>query len=152
MAEQTVTLQPGESKLVNFQAIPHEARVYQVSVDGLTGSFAAIEPPVPEFAYASDLEVRVVDYPTPKDWKWTVSVYNKSRFAGVLHLVKDARLYDGSTGDFSAWRDEEIMEGEILAGQVVEFSGYHKRGGEINLGYSWQLRVISEAGELRYGP
>jgi len=42
MAEQTVTLQPGESKLVAFEAIPHEARQYQVSVDGLAGSFRAV--------------------------------------------------------------------------------------------------------------
>lgn len=42
MAEQSVTLQPNESKLVSFEAIPHEARTYQVSVNGLTGSFRAI--------------------------------------------------------------------------------------------------------------
>lgn len=43
MAEQSVTLQPGESKVVSFEATPHEARTYQVSVNGLTGSFVAIE-------------------------------------------------------------------------------------------------------------
>jgi len=56
MAKQTVTLQPGESKLVSFEAVPHEARTYQVSVNGLTGSFVAVmpgppiegEPPLPE--------------------------------------------------------------------------------------------------------
>ncbi|GAI61292.1 unnamed protein product [marine sediment metagenome] len=31
MAEQSVTLQPGESKVVSFEATPHEARSYQVS-------------------------------------------------------------------------------------------------------------------------
>ncbi|HUV56459.1 MAG TPA: hypothetical protein VMV84_04430 [Dehalococcoidales bacterium] len=45
MAEQSVTLDPGESKLVSFEAIPHEARTYQVKVDGLTGSFKAMAPP-----------------------------------------------------------------------------------------------------------
>lgn len=44
MAEQTVTLQPGESKAVSFEVTPHEARTYQVSVDGLTGSFTAWAP------------------------------------------------------------------------------------------------------------
>ena len=43
MAEQSVTLQPGEGKVVTFEAIPHEAKTYQVSVDGLSGSFEAIE-------------------------------------------------------------------------------------------------------------
>ena len=44
MAEQTVELQPGESKQVSFEATPHEAKTCQVSVDGLTGSFRAIAP------------------------------------------------------------------------------------------------------------
>ncbi len=46
MAEQTVELAPGESKVVTFEAIPHEAKVYQVSVDGLSGSFSAL-PAIP---------------------------------------------------------------------------------------------------------
>jgi uncharacterized protein (DUF58 family) len=39
MAQQTVTLGPGESRTVSFQVTPQEARSYQVSVDGLSGSF-----------------------------------------------------------------------------------------------------------------
>ncbi|GAI69592.1 unnamed protein product, partial [marine sediment metagenome] len=38
MTEQSVALQPGESKVVSFEATPTVAKVYQVSVDGLTGS------------------------------------------------------------------------------------------------------------------
>ena len=49
MAEQTVELQPGESKPVSFEAIPHEAKTYHISVDGLTGSFTAIAAPPPVF-------------------------------------------------------------------------------------------------------
>jgi len=45
MAEQSVTLNPGESRVVSFSATPREARTYQVLVDGLTGSFAATAPP-----------------------------------------------------------------------------------------------------------
>ena len=41
MAEKSVTLQPGESKVISFEAIPHEAKTYQVLVNGLTGSFRA---------------------------------------------------------------------------------------------------------------
>ena len=44
MAEQSVSLNPGESRVVSFEAIPHEARTYQVVVDGLSGSFVAIAP------------------------------------------------------------------------------------------------------------
>jgi len=38
-----VTLQPGESKVVAFEATPTKARTYQVSVNGLEGSFTAKE-------------------------------------------------------------------------------------------------------------
>ena len=43
----TVTLAPGEDKPAEFQFRPMEARVYQVSVDGLSGSFSVIEAPPP---------------------------------------------------------------------------------------------------------
>ncbi len=43
MTEQSVTLQPSESKVVSFEATPTKARTYQVSVNGLTGSFVATE-------------------------------------------------------------------------------------------------------------
>ena len=46
MAEQTVELQSGESKVASFEATPTVAKTYQVSVDGLTGSFVAIAPPI----------------------------------------------------------------------------------------------------------
>ena len=46
MAEQAVELAPGESEVVTFEATPHEARTYQVSVDGLSGSFMASLAPV----------------------------------------------------------------------------------------------------------
>jgi len=48
MAEQQITLNPGESKQVSFEATPHEARTYQVSVDGLKGSFTAVAAPAVE--------------------------------------------------------------------------------------------------------
>lgn len=42
----TVTLSPGQSQQVSFQVIPTEAGLYQVLVNGLTGSFTAIEESV----------------------------------------------------------------------------------------------------------
>jgi len=44
--EQTVYLQPGESKSVSFDVTPTVAKTYSVSVDGLHGSFVATEVPV----------------------------------------------------------------------------------------------------------
>jgi len=46
MAEQSVTLAPGESKTISFQVTPSVARTHSVSVDGLTGSFTATKVPV----------------------------------------------------------------------------------------------------------
>lgn len=46
MAEQTVTLAPGESKTVAFEVTPAVAKTYSVSVDGLSGSFVATEVPI----------------------------------------------------------------------------------------------------------
>lgn len=46
MAQQTVSLQPGESKTVSFEVTPSTAKTYQVSVDGQTGSFRAVTVPV----------------------------------------------------------------------------------------------------------
>lgn len=43
MAEQVVELAPNESKAVSFEAVPSVAKTYYVSVNGLTGSFVAIE-------------------------------------------------------------------------------------------------------------
>jgi len=45
MAEQSVTLNPGESKVVSFEAVPSVAKTYHVSVNGLSGSFTASKPP-----------------------------------------------------------------------------------------------------------
>ena len=59
MAEQVVELQPGESKLVSFEAIPHEARTYHVSVDGLTGSFRAVAKA--KFYIPAEMTVKVTD-------------------------------------------------------------------------------------------
>lgn len=45
MAEQNIILSPSESKVVSFEATPTVAKTYQVSVDGLSGSFTAIAAP-----------------------------------------------------------------------------------------------------------
>ena len=48
MADQTVTLQPGESKTLSFEVTPTVAKTYQVAVDGQSGSFRAVTTPVAE--------------------------------------------------------------------------------------------------------
>lgn len=51
MAQQIAELAPGESKTVSFGVTPTVAKTYQVSVDGLTGSFEAIAPPIVEIMH-----------------------------------------------------------------------------------------------------
>ncbi len=46
VTEQTVTLQPGESKPVSFEVTPTVAKTYSVSVNGLSGTFKAVTVPV----------------------------------------------------------------------------------------------------------
>ena len=46
MAEQSLTLAPGESKSISFTVTPTVAKTYSVSVDGLSGSFRVTEAPV----------------------------------------------------------------------------------------------------------
>lgn len=46
MAEQVVSLGPGESKTISFEVTPAAAKTYSVSVDGLSGSFVATTVPV----------------------------------------------------------------------------------------------------------
>jgi len=47
--KKSVSLNPGESKVVTFNYTPATAREYIVGADGLTGSFVAMEPPSAEF-------------------------------------------------------------------------------------------------------
>jgi len=76
MAEQSVTLQPSESKVVSFEATPHEAKVYQVSVDGLSGSFKVIEA-IPELITFS-VEVYNIPSYAAGSYQWFISYGGKN--------------------------------------------------------------------------
>ncbi len=60
MAEQIVTLAPGESEVVTFEVTPEVAKTYSVSVDGLYGSFRATEVGVAAYSVVLN-----VSNPTP---------------------------------------------------------------------------------------
>jgi len=62
MAEQSVTLEPGESKTISFEVTPTVAKSYSVSVDGLSGSFTAIEE-ILEFELAKPVVTPEEIYP-----------------------------------------------------------------------------------------
>lgn len=56
VAEQTVSLEPGESKVISFEVTPVVAKSYSVSVDGLYGGFLVTEMPVADIRL-SDLVI-----------------------------------------------------------------------------------------------
>lgn len=80
-------LAPGESKQVSFEAIPHEAKVYQVSVDGLIGSFKAIG--VAKFYVPPEMTKKLTDG-TILDMYWNCEVWcsitNKGDAPGTYNI------------------------------------------------------------------
>ena len=48
MAQQIITLNPGESEIASFTVTPNEAKTYTVSVDGLGGTFVVLPKGLPE--------------------------------------------------------------------------------------------------------
>jgi hypothetical protein len=56
MEQQTVTLLAGQSQVVSFTVTPTVAKTYQVSLDGLSGSFVCTEVPVADIRL-SDLVI-----------------------------------------------------------------------------------------------
>ncbi len=142
MAQQTVSLQPGESKVVTFEATPHEARAYQVSVDGLSGSFVAVEPPPPEFVYTTDL---IVEDTGSNDIRWTVGVQNIGEEAGELNIGVYQRMKAPYT-EVIQWSGFSRMfsKAETLSpGEEKVYTGTISRGP-----YTYQVMVKSEAGVL----
>lgn len=131
MAEQDVTLQPNESKLVSFEAIPHEAKTYQVSMDGLTGSFRAI-------SFVGGIAYTNIWYEPLAGWETVVSgreiplngeIYlapvgmNWSEISIVLHMALQVTYPDGIKHILSATLYQD-MERPPGAGQAVQFEPF----------------------------
>lgn len=88
MAQQTVTLQPGESKQVSFEAIPHEAKTYNVKVNGLTGSFVVIA--ATKFYMPPQMTVEVTNgLILAQYWKclFSVVITNKGETSGTRTIT-----------------------------------------------------------------
>lgn len=86
MAEQTVELAPGESKAVSFEATPTVARIYQVSVDGLAGSFVAVEMAPQRYEYY--IPVAGATSQTFYGRKWKAQTFTPS----VSHRITSVKL------------------------------------------------------------
>ena len=90
MAEQTVSLNPGESQVVSFKVTPSEAREYLVAVDGLQGGFVASEAPAAVFEYTSEFTLTKVSGSSTRNF--AVSVKNTSDITGDLHFYLYRRM------------------------------------------------------------
>ena len=116
MTEQVVTLSPGESKVVSFEAVPKEAKTYLVSVNGLTGSFRATTPPtIPQGVFCGRWSFSDPPYERPEFWvfydgllEWQLLVGNQWN----LPANKECSIYikARNTGNTAA----EFMVGRYL--------------------------------------
>lgn len=87
MAEQIVTLNPGESKVVTFTNTPLEARTFEVAIDGLIGTFSAI-PVQPE-----RVTVTITHKNAPITWKYSHDLnagWNFATYQGETTAVRNA--------------------------------------------------------------
>jgi len=140
-----VVLQPGESKLVSFEATPTEARTYQVSVDGLTGSFAAIQPAPAKFEYASDIRKQT-----------GTDAYGRL----VAYIEVDIKNIGGSPGSCTAAAFIRTSLGswnvpmgtkEINPGGVVAFFGtWEPRARPGDFDWLDYIHITSEAGPISF--
>lgn len=118
MAEQSVTLEPGESKVVPFEAIPSKAKTYQVSVNGLTGTFIATAPVITvniEKAYLREDSPKVSEAYSGWIGLTVGSELNLGLFGGRIQagaLVKNESSIPVVL-DFEAWNHHWTPDGYV---------------------------------------
>lgn len=84
--KKTVTLAPGESKVAAFSFSPTSAGLYNVNVDGLTGSFVVVAlPGGPEFV-VSDLHITPAEVYIGETVTISVLVTNIGEAAGTYEV------------------------------------------------------------------
>lgn len=108
-----VSLEPNGSKRVSFEVIPEEAGVYNVDVDGLTGSFTAI-PVVPVttlYGYVTDAKTG-----SPLEGAWAIISTITEPYEEVAHAITSA---DGT------YRIEDIEPGRYWL--IFMATGYREQ-------------------------
>ncbi len=136
MAEQTVTLAPGESKAVSFEATPHEAKTYSVSVDGLTGSFRSIGAPPTEVA-------RFV----PNSWIWRHWANGSTEFKPLTSgMVIPVPYATYGAQALEVWVSSEYLEGPSVSRYYfgTRFPAVYPDGVErVNMQYSMNPKLVN---------
>ena len=85
MAEQEITLGPGESQVISFTVTPTVAKAYSVAVDGLYGSFVATEVAVADIRVETlVIEPMEVQVGTPVSISVVVTNYGNAAGSKVI--------------------------------------------------------------------
>ena len=82
----SVTLNPGESKVVTFTFTPSTAKTYLVSADGLSGIFVIVPVPIAEFQ-VSDLVIKYPELYIGEQQSISVIVTNVGDVSGSYEVV-----------------------------------------------------------------
>jgi len=114
MAEQEITLAVGESKVVSFEATPHEAKTYQVSVNGLTGTFVAKAVPLVVGDPKSFAVLNIEGIPfssVAEDY-----ILTRESLATVLSMgfVKYYRQTSAYAPDYKGWKSEDAAKASAV--------------------------------------
>lgn len=127
-----VTLNPGESKVVAFEVIPTVPRAYQVSVDGLMGSFVATEIPKAEFYMPAVMTVVVTDGSILGIYwgnRFSCAITNKGNISGTFTLTGRDNLGRGGTWTIT------LAPGESYTWSVFYYIDFRR----ISAPYVWEL-------------
>lgn len=108
MAEQTVELAPEESKVVTFEATPHEAKTYQVTVDGLSGSFRSLAVPDIKLTKLTWDATPPFEPGSRHHWRLTMQNLAVGRLTYQLWMSMNGKRFMGYTADLAAGAVKEI--------------------------------------------
>lgn len=91
--KKTVTLEPDVSRIVTFEVAPEEAKTYQVSVNGLIGSFKVIAPVPWSFSGISC-------FTEPSG----VGMWMQVNYSATIHNIGDRQV----TKTVTLWRKQDV--------------------------------------------
>jgi len=113
--KKSVSLTPGQSKVASFVFTPAEARAYQVSVDGLSGSFIAAAEVIPQITNALWSVVFVEGPLGGYLVKATIGVSSPREFNGKLNISLPGDIAKVTLLNYNEWQAEIAQAQDNLA-------------------------------------
>lgn len=123
-------LGPGESEMGTLHFTPTEPRSYQVLLNGLVGSFVAIERPIPQVTVylknppsgANKWQMLVIDWDFTKSISWGVLAHDNIGEPAIFDIPPGWKLpLKVSIGIYEEWQEN----GEWHARQLYRVQSYH---------------------------